>query len=136
MSGIAGILNMKHEPIADLKHCLEVMGKLLGHRGEAELWVHPHSYVGLAGLGRNAVGSEGNRRVVYDGEIYNSSEIKRGADTEAVPQSSWAWDKDCLDHFRGMFAFAVWNDQSQTLFCARDRFGMKLPYHAIGDNIF
>jgi asparagine synthase (glutamine-hydrolysing) len=136
MSGIAGILNLRHEPVPDLKHRLRTMGELLEHRGEAELWVHPNSYVGLAGLGRDAVGSKGNRRIVYDGEIYNSSEIKKGSDADAVLQAYQAWGNDCLNHFRGMFAFAMWNEQNQALVCARDRFGIKPLYYTIVDSVF
>jgi len=136
MSGIAGVLNLKHEPIPNLKYRLGAIGKLLQHRGEAEIWIHPNGHIGLVGLGTDAMGNEGSKRVIYDAEIYNSGEIGKGADTDATLQAYQAWGTDCLNHFRGMFALAIWNDQAQVLFCARDHFGIKPFYYTITDNVF
>lgn len=136
MSGIAGIINLKHELIPNLEHSLQVMGKLLEHRGMAELWMHPKGNIGLAGLGENVVRCKGCKTLIYDGEIYNSSDTSKGADTDAILQAYETAGTDCANHFRGMFAFAIWNDQSQVLFCARDRFGIKPFYYTIIDNVF
>ncbi len=46
------------------------------------------------------------------------------------------WGRDCLDHLRGMFAFAIWDASDGSLFCARDRFGMKPFYYAVVDGRF
>ena len=136
MSGIAGIINLKHELIPNLEHSLQVMGKLLEHRGTAELWMHPNGHVGLAGLGEKALRPEGCKTLIYDGEIYNSSDTSKGADTDAILQAYETSGTDCANHFRGMFAFALWNDDNQILFCARDRFGIKPFYYTIVDNVF
>jgi len=82
--------------------------------------------------------------IVYNGEIYNFRQVRsqlqeNGAifrshcDTEAILQAYAAWGEDCLTHFRGMFAFAIWDANRQRLFLARDRFGEKPLYYALHD---
>jgi asparagine synthase (glutamine-hydrolysing) len=74
--------------------------------------------------------------IVYNGEIYNYLELKEelnkkgfyfrtGSDTEVVVAAFAAYGKECLQHLDGMFAFAIWDDEKQQLFAARDRFGEK-----------
>ena len=46
------------------------------------------------------------------------------------------WGEDCVNHLRGMFAFLLWDEARQTLFCARDRFGIKPFYYAVVDGVF
>ena len=78
--------------------------------------------------------------ITYNGGFYNYTELRKelGADqfytnsgTEVVLQSYGRWGKDCLSKLRGMFALAIWNEQVQSLFCARDRFGIKPFYYTI-----
>ena len=79
--------------------------------------------------------------ITYNGEIYNYIEIKETlekkgyafashSDTEVILAAYACYGKDCLQHFDGMFAFAIWDEQTQTLFCARDRFGEKPFYYS------
>jgi len=74
--------------------------------------------------------------IVFNGEIYNFQEIKERlekkghlfkskSDTEVILHSYEEWGVECLSHFRGMFAFAIWNSRLQQLFMARDRLGEK-----------
>ncbi len=74
--------------------------------------------------------------IVFNGEIYNFQEIretlrKKGhqfkskSDTEVILHSYEEWCVECLSHFRGMFAFAIWDCNLQRLFMARDRLGKK-----------
>ena len=56
------------------------------------------------------------------------------SDTEVILQAYRQWGVDCVNHFRGMFAFALWDEVNQILFCARDRFGIKPFYYTIVDN--
>jgi asparagine synthase (glutamine-hydrolysing) len=83
--------------------------------------------------------------IVYNGEIYNFKQVRsqlenNGAvfrshcDTEVVLQAYAGWGEDCLSHFRGMFAFAIWDAKRQRLFLARDRFGEKPLYYALKDD--
>jgi len=74
--------------------------------------------------------------IVFNGEIYNFQEIKyplekKGhlfksrSDTEVILHAYEEWGVECLDHFRGMFAFAIWDSKQRQLFVARDRLGKK-----------
>jgi asparagine synthase (glutamine-hydrolysing) len=74
--------------------------------------------------------------IVFNGEIYNFQEIrdkleKKGhafkskSDTEVILHAYEEWEVECLNHFRGMFAFAIWDSNLQRLFMARDRLGKK-----------
>ncbi|MEO5893853.1 MAG: asparagine synthase (glutamine-hydrolyzing) [Ferruginibacter sp.] len=78
--------------------------------------------------------------ITYNGEIYNFIEIRdelrnKGyrfhsqSDTEVILAAYDYWKKDCLQHFDGMFSFAIWDDKEKTLFAARDRFGEKPFYY-------
>ncbi len=86
--------------------------------------------------------------IVYNGEIYNSRELRRelvraGAsfvtecDTETVLWSYILWGEDCPQHLNGIFAFAVYDPAAQKVFLARDRFGVKpLFYARIGTKFY
>ena len=76
----------------------------------------------------------------YSGEVYNHVELRTqleqlghafqsGTDTEVVLEAWKEWGPECLQHFNGMFAFAIWDGRTQELFCARDRFGVKPFYY-------
>ena len=86
-------------------------------------------------------GVEGDATIVFNGEIYNHRELrtrleKRGArfhshsDTEVVLQMYRHYGADCVELLRGMFAFAIWDEQSRRLFVARDPYGIKPLYFA------
>lgn len=86
-------------------------------------------------------------QITYNGEIYNFQELRRAlgsgpeswrshTDTEVILRAYSRWGKDCLQHLRGMFAFAIWDAGQQTLFLARDRLGIKPLYYYQGDNFF
>ena len=85
-------------------------------------------------------GSKTRYTIIHNGEIYNYIELKdelnkRGytfqsqSDTEVILAAYDYWKEDCLQQFDGMFAFAIWDEQKQTLFAARDRFGEKPFYY-------
>ena len=78
--------------------------------------------------------------IIHNGEIYNYPELKadllsRGllfktqSDTEVIVAAYHYYQNECLEKFDGMFAFAIWDNQEETLFCARDRFGEKPFYY-------
>ena len=90
---------------------------------------------------------DGNSWIVHNGEIYNYSEIKAeliskghlfksNTDTEVILNSYQQWGADCLNKFNGMWAFAIWNRRERTLFCARDRFGIKPFYYFLNEKGF
>lgn len=84
--------------------------------------------------------------VTYNGEIYNYKELrtalaphwtfKSKSDTECILAAYSRHGDACLDHLRGMFAFAIWDERGQRLFCARDRFGIKPFYYCMVDGVF
>lgn len=95
------------------------------------------SIIDLSENARQPMASQDNRyHIVYNGEVYNFKELrneleglgvnfKTSSDTEVVLYSYIKWGPKCLDSFNGMFAFAIWDDKTNELFLARDRFGKK-----------
>jgi asparagine synthase (glutamine-hydrolysing) len=90
---------------------------------------------------------DGAYTITFNGEIYNYKEIRELlersghhfrtlTDTEVILHAYQQWGPDCLEHFNGMWAFALWDRPQQKLFCARDRFGVKPFYYAIYDGAF
>jgi asparagine synthase (glutamine-hydrolysing) len=84
--------------------------------------------------------SDGTIWIVFNGEIYNYIEIRdllsslghiffTKSDTEVILEAYEQWGTDCLKYFNGMWSFAIWDNRSKTLFCARDRFGVKPFYY-------
>jgi asparagine synthase (glutamine-hydrolysing) len=85
--------------------------------------------------------------VVYNGELYNALELKReleqrghkfktNCDTEVLLIAFIEWGRACVDRFNGIFAFAAWNEQEQSLFLARDRLGVKPLFYAHWNGMF
>jgi asparagine synthase (glutamine-hydrolysing) len=85
--------------------------------------------------------------ISFNGEIYNFAElrqdlIRRGyrfrtsGDTEVIVNLYQEFGEACVQHLRGMFAFAIWDARSDTLFLARDRVGVKPLYYAFTDEAF
>lgn len=85
--------------------------------------------------------------LTFNGELYNYLEVRaelqaKGrvfateCDAEVLLHAYDEWGVNCLERFQGMFAFALWDQQRQRLWCARDRFGIKPFYYAISENRF
>lgn len=129
---------------------LEAMCSSLEHRGPDDkgTYVEPYAAIGSCRLsvidiqgGHQPISNEdGSLRIVFNGEIYNYPEIretlkKRGhifrtnSDTEVIVHAYEQYGEDCVCHFNGDFAFAMWNTKSQEMFCARDRIGVKPFYY-------
>lgn len=88
--------------------------------------------------------NDGRYVIVYNGEVYNYRELREelggsftsDGDTEVVLQAYARWGKDCVRRFRGMFAFAIWDEERQELFLARDRCGERpLLYAECGEQL-
>jgi asparagine synthase (glutamine-hydrolysing) len=154
MCGIAGQLSLSGAPLPNLTERLSVMNWLLRHRGpDGEgTWQHPTGRAGFAhrrlsiidlDTGSQPMRDERGNWVTYNGEIYNYVELREElgvdqfrttSDTEVILAAYAKWGQACVTHFRGMFAFALWDEARQRLFCARDRFGIKPFYYApVGD---
>jgi len=99
------------------------------------------SIIDLSDAGHQPMQSQkGDAVIVYNGEIYNFKTIRlqlqetghqftSNSDTEVILKAYQQWGAKCLDRFVGMFAFAIWDKTSQTLFIARDRLGIKPLYY-------
>lgn len=87
----------------------------------------------------------GRYTIIYNGEIYNYIELRQSlglenfrttSDTEVILRAFIHWGSDCVNHLRGMFAFAIWDAKDHRLFIARDRFGIKPLYWTLTKNGF
>ena len=151
MCGIAAMIG----PSWDV-HQLEAVVRAQHHRGPdaTRLYYDPQKSVGLGhnrlsiiDLSQNAaqpmVNSSAGTWIVFNGEIYNYRELRAElpeypfrtqSDTEVILAAYDRWGEACLDRFIGMFAFVLWDARANTLFAARDRFGVKpLFYHTKAD---
>jgi asparagine synthase (glutamine-hydrolysing) len=148
MCGIAGIVATDTlQP--DERARLPLMRDILTHRGpdEAGLYVDAHaglahrrlSIVDLAGGHQPLANEDGTVLIVFNGEIYNHAEIRpvleshghvyrTRCDTETIVHAYEQWGDACVERFRGMFAFAIWDAKRQRLLLARDRLGIKPLY--------
>lgn len=93
------------------------------------------------------LGDGRGRWLVYNGELYNFRELRRqlshqlpdfewrtDGDTEVVLAAYIRWGPSCVDHFNGMYAFAIWDEPAGQLYLARDRMGQKPLYYARTDS--
>ena len=91
---------------------------------------------------------DGSVEIAFNGEIYNHASIRREletcsnykwktdhSDTEVIVHAYEEWGMKCLDKFRGMFAFALWDDKKKQLILVRDRIGIKPLYYTIEDGV-
>jgi asparagine synthase (glutamine-hydrolysing) len=150
MCGIAGILKFtgEHVRIDELKKITDI----IQHRGPDNegFWINSKMNVGfghrrlsiidLSDNGKQPMHySNGRYTITYNGEIYNYIELKKtlqnkgylfqsDCDTEVLLALYDFKKEGCLDDLDGMFAFAIWDENTRELFCARDRFGEK-PFH-------
>ena len=150
MCGIAGIFDGRDRRPVD-RPILEAMTHSLVHRGPDEFGFHVEDGLGLGhrrlsiidlASGQQPMASEDGQIIVsYNGEIYNFQSVaeelkakgyrfRTNCDTEVILYAWAEWGPACVEHFRGMFAFALWDRRSQTLFLARDRLGIKPLYYA------
>ncbi len=85
--------------------------------------------------------------IVYNGEIYNTDEIRNElkilghkflthSDTEVILKSFVQWKEECLNKLNGIFAFAIWDESERNLFFARDRMGVKPFFYTIVNDSF
>lgn len=151
MCGITGIFDIKELRQPD-RQVLDAMNQSQFHRGPDEGGTHIEPGIGLAhrrlsiidlASGQQPMFSDdGKLCVVYNGEIYNFRELskelsaaghvfKTNCDTEVILYAWRQWGPDCVQHFRGMFAFALYDQEQQSLFLARDRFGIKPMFYAL-----
>tara|TARA_B100001540_G_scaffold314026_1_gene338103 strand:+ start:149 stop:2023 length:1875 start_codon:yes stop_codon:yes gene_type:complete len=131
---------------------LHTMNQTQFHRGPDEdgLFLEPGvalahrrlSIIDLSSGQQPMHSADGEITVVYNGEIYNFGELARElkalgytfrtrCDTEVILYAWREWGEACVERFRGMFAFALYDRQRQSLFLARDRLGIKPLFYAV-----
>jgi asparagine synthase (glutamine-hydrolysing) len=153
MCGITGITYFNTEREID-PAILKNMTDVIAHRGPDDEGFYINKNVGLGfrrlsiidlNTGHQPLWNEDQSIwIIFNGEIYNYRELqnellKSGhtfrtkSDTETIVHLYEQYGVDCLKHLRGMFAFAIWDNNKQQLFCARDRFGIK-PFYYYKDN--
>jgi asparagine synthase (glutamine-hydrolysing) len=149
MCGIAGKLSYDAEPIQP--SLLEAMTDALTHRGPDSAGYYFGDGVGLGhrrlsiidlSTGDQPLANEDETVwVVFNGEIYNFMEVRQEletlghqfrtrTDTEIIVHGYEEWGSQCVERFRGMFAFALWDVRAKRLLLARDRLGVKPLYYA------
>lgn len=151
MCGLAGIFDTRGRREID-RAVLERMNESQLHRGPDEGGIHSESGVGLAHRRLSIIDLSSGQQplynedhsvvVVYNGEIYNFPGLAREltelghifrthCDTEVIVHAWEEWGETCVDRFRGMFAFALWDRNREQLFLARDRLGIKPLYYSL-----
>ena len=151
MCGIAGMFNLDGQEPAS-RNLLERMNQVQSHRGPDEGAVWLEQGVGLAhrrlaiidiSSGQQPlVSRDGQAVIVFNGEIYNflllrqelgelGHQFTTHSDTEVILAAYAQWGEACVEHLRGMFAFAIWDLSRQQLFLARDRLGIKPLYYSL-----
>jgi asparagine synthase (glutamine-hydrolysing) len=149
MCGISGIVDLvSQRPIDQAR--LRAMNGTIAHRGPDGDGFHFEPGVGFGHRRLSIIDLEGGKQplynedetvlVTFNGEIFNFQGVEREllarghkfrtrCDTEVIVHAWEEWGERCVERFNGMFAFAVWDRNKQTLFIARDRLGVKPLYY-------
>src|SRR6266436_4504436 len=156
MCGIAGVMKFGRDARAD-SGAIRQMCAAMTHRGPDDEGVYTDGPVGIgmrrlsiidvAG-GHQPISNEtGTVWIVFNGEIYNHSELRKdlearghryrtNSDTETIVHLYEEYGRDCANHLRGMFALAIWDREKRSLFVARDRLGIKPLYYRLTSESF
>ena len=153
MCGFVGFVNFKKD-ISESKNILKNMNQTLSKRGPDEEGYYIDKQVAFAHKRLIVIDPEGGKQpmietfsfgkyvIVYNGQIYNTKELKKTleennfsitthSDTELLLKSYIYYGKDVVNHLNGIFAFAIWDTNKQEVFLARDHFGIKPFYYTI-----
>ncbi|GCL44277.1 asparagine synthase (glutamine-hydrolyzing) [Dolichospermum planctonicum] len=159
MCGIAGVIKLNTDD-GSLEAKIEKMQTALKHRGPDDAGIYistdkqaalAHtrlSILDLSAAGHQPMSTTDNRyHITFNGEIYNFQELRENlisqgekfhsqTDTEVILKLYQRIGSDCVQHLRGMFAFAIWDDLEKTCFLARDPLGIKpLYYYQLGTTL-
>ena len=146
MCGIAGSISSNNLNILEE---VKSMTSIISYRGpdgegfyKGEKFAFGHrrlAIVDLSELGKQPMEYNGNI-ITYNGEVYNYIELRKelisygfdfksGTDTEVILAAYDYWGYDCVTKFNGMWSFAIYDSKKNTMFCSRDRFGVKPFYY-------
>ena len=149
MCGIAGIFKFNNSVTPDDMSRIKQMMKAMPWRGpdayglwSSERVAFGHMRLSIIDLNERAnqpMHDSAGRTIIFNGEIYNYIELKKElrnhynfkteSDTEVILASYDAWGTDCVKHFNGEWAFAIFDPKVKRLFISRDRFGIKPLYY-------
>jgi len=153
MCGIFGT----YSPDGARRESLELMGRLISHRGPDDVGIHIDGPVGVGNRRLSIIDLEHGHQpisnaddstwIVFNGEIYNYREIRkvlvgRGhkfkthSDTEVILRLYEEKGIQCVKDLEGMFTFAIWDSCRRRLFLARDKLGQKPLYYSYRDGVF
>lgn len=158
MCGIAGWVDYKQN-LSDKSAILEKMSETLTNRGPDESGFFLSEHAAFAHRRLIVVDPAGGKQpmtrtynganytIVYNGELYNTQELRRElehkghvfksrSDTEVLLISYIEWGPACLDKLNGIFAFAIWDQHKNALFAARDRVGVKPFFFTVRESSF
>ena len=154
MCGIAGMLS-KNINLTERRPLIEDISKSLKMRGPDGSGEFVTPYAALIHRRLSVIDPEkgaqpmrfGKYTIVYNGEIYNTDEIRNElrsfgyefethCDTEVILKAYHKWKEKSCERLNGIFAYAVWDDEERELFLCRDRIGVKPLYYAEKDGIF
>ncbi len=157
MCGIAGWINLKEDLHMKKEIMNEMIDTLINRGPDASgIWSSNHALLGHrrlivvdpAGGSQPMIRKYGENEyaITYNGELYNTQDLRKKleakghvfkshSDTEVLLVSYIEWGPECVEHLNGIYAFGVWSEKDQSLFIARDRFGVKpLFYTLTGDS--
>ncbi|MDP3438146.1 MAG: amidotransferase 1, exosortase A system-associated [Azonexus sp.] len=154
MCGISGLFDTRSQRDYP-RDLIERVNNIQSHRGPDEAGIHLEpgialghrrlSIIDLASGQQPLSNEDASVWVVFNGEIYNYQQLvpelqalghtfRTRSDTEVIVHAWETWGEACVERFRGMFAFAIWDRNQQTLFLARDRMGVKPLHYALLDD--
>ena len=153
MCGFVGYMNFKKD-LSKSRNIIEKMNKALINRGPDEQGYYIDKNIALGHRRLIVIDPEGGKQpmiekfsygnyvIVYNGQIYNTKELRKTlerngftfkshSDTEVLLKSYIHFGNEVVNHLNGIFAFAIWNEHKKELFLARDHFGVKPLFYAI-----
>ena len=164
MCGINGIIQLHQSATIDLEALVRTMNQTLAHRGPDDQGIYTHQNIALGHRRLSIIDtskaghqpmsiSNGRYTIVYNGELYNYLELKTqiqaasvasqvpihfstNTDTEVLLAAYATWGENCLQRLNGMYAFALYDKQENSLFIARDRLGIKPLYYTHNPEYF
>ena len=156
MCGFVGFVDFNKD-VSNKINILEKMNETLSKRGPDEEGYYIKKHIALGHKRLIVIDPEGGKQpmiekysfgeftIVYNGQIYNTKELKKileengfiinsHCDTEILLKSYIHFGNDIINHLNGIFSFAIWNSKNEEVFLARDHFGIKPLYYSIYDN--
>ena len=156
MCGFVGFVNLKKD-ISNDKNIIKNMNDTLAKRGPDEEGFYIENHIALGHKRLIVIDAEGGKQpmiekcsygnyvIVYNGQIYNTDELKKTllengftfnghCDTEVLLKGFIFYGEKIVNYLNGIYAFAIWNSKTEELFLARDHFGIKPLFYTLKDN--